>query len=174
MAKQQEKKGAKKPAKAAAAKPAKKESAPKDKKNTATGKIAIVENPAKVVNKLGEKRACQSCSTKFYDLNKSPIICPKCGSEFDPEALLKPKRGRKKAVEKVEIEEIDLELEDAEDTLLEAEEEAANELDEEIREEIIGDDEDSDSSDADRVLDGLEDEAEEILGADDEPHVDEK
>ena len=27
---------------------------------------------------LGTKRLCGSCSTKFYDLNKSPIVCPKC------------------------------------------------------------------------------------------------
>ena len=27
---------------------------------------------------LGTKRLCGSCSAKFYDLNKSPIVCPKC------------------------------------------------------------------------------------------------
>ncbi|MGA8170265.1 MAG: TIGR02300 family protein [Methylocystis sp.] len=31
---------------------------------------------------LGAKRQCQSCATKFYDLNKSPILCPKCGTVF--------------------------------------------------------------------------------------------
>jgi uncharacterized protein (TIGR02300 family) len=31
---------------------------------------------------LGSKRQCQSCSTKFFDLNRSPIICPKCGATF--------------------------------------------------------------------------------------------
>jgi uncharacterized protein (TIGR02300 family) len=29
---------------------------------------------------LGTKRLCASCSTKFYDLNKDPIVCPKCGA----------------------------------------------------------------------------------------------
>ena len=28
----------------------------------------------------GKKRICASCGTKFYDLNKDPIICPKCGA----------------------------------------------------------------------------------------------
>ena len=31
---------------------------------------------------LGGKRQCQNCATKFFDLNKDPIICPKCGSLF--------------------------------------------------------------------------------------------
>jgi len=32
---------------------------------------------------LGEKRRCLSCETKFYDLNKDPAICPKCGVVFE-------------------------------------------------------------------------------------------
>jgi uncharacterized protein (TIGR02300 family) len=27
---------------------------------------------------LGTKRRCNSCTTKFFDLNKDPIVCPKC------------------------------------------------------------------------------------------------
>ncbi|HYY39574.1 MAG TPA: TIGR02300 family protein [Xanthobacteraceae bacterium] len=27
---------------------------------------------------LGTKRLCTNCSAKFYDLNKDPIVCPKC------------------------------------------------------------------------------------------------
>jgi len=42
----------------------------------------------------GTKRICQSCATKFYDLAKSPIVCPACGVVFDPEALLKSRRPR--------------------------------------------------------------------------------
>ncbi len=29
---------------------------------------------------LGAKRQCQSCATKFYDFNRDPILCPKCGA----------------------------------------------------------------------------------------------
>lgn len=31
---------------------------------------------------LGSKRVCHSCSTKFFDLNKDPVLCPKCGTLF--------------------------------------------------------------------------------------------
>lgn len=31
---------------------------------------------------LGSKRQCASCSTKFFDLNRNPIVCPKCGTVF--------------------------------------------------------------------------------------------
>ena len=27
---------------------------------------------------LGTKRLCPNCGAKFYDLNKDPIVCPKC------------------------------------------------------------------------------------------------
>ena len=30
---------------------------------------------------LGEKRACSDCGILFFDLNKSPPKCPKCGNE---------------------------------------------------------------------------------------------
>ncbi len=32
-------------------------------------------------NALGEKHVCGACSSRFYDLNKTPVICPKCGAE---------------------------------------------------------------------------------------------
>ena len=43
----------------------------------------------------GIKRICSSCNTKYYDLNKSPIICP-CPEaiEFDPNDYLKSKKGK--------------------------------------------------------------------------------
>jgi uncharacterized protein (TIGR02300 family) len=42
----------------------------------------------------GTKRTCQSCGARFYDLNKSPIRCPKCGREHDREDFVKVRRGR--------------------------------------------------------------------------------
>lgn len=41
---------------------------------------------------LGLKRVCVSCSARFYDLNRAPAICPKCGAE-QPSDLPQPKRG---------------------------------------------------------------------------------
>jgi uncharacterized protein (TIGR02300 family) len=29
---------------------------------------------------LGNKHQCQHCGTKFFDLSKSPVVCPKCGT----------------------------------------------------------------------------------------------
>ena len=46
----------------------------------------------------GTKRICQNCGTKFYDLLREPIRCPRCQTEFDPEALLKTRRTRVAAV----------------------------------------------------------------------------
>ncbi len=42
----------------------------------------------------GKKRTCQSCGQKYYDLNKSPMICPSCGAKFDPHLLLKTRKGK--------------------------------------------------------------------------------
>jgi len=47
----------------------------------------------------GAKRRCLSCSAAFYDLNKSPIICPKCGTEFNPDVLVKTSRRPAKVEE---------------------------------------------------------------------------
>jgi uncharacterized protein (TIGR02300 family) len=33
---------------------------------------------------LGTKRLCAGCGAKFYDLNRTPILCPKCQTEFVP------------------------------------------------------------------------------------------
>ena len=43
---------------------------------------------------LGSKRQCQSCGTKFFDLNKDPILCPKCGTVFVVAAIPSTRGGR--------------------------------------------------------------------------------
>lgn len=82
----------------------------------------------------GTKRICQSCGAPFYDLRRDPIVCPKCGTVFDPEAVLKSRRSRvpeeeappkpkkpQAEVEEIETEEDEdiLEGEDTDDDLLE-------------------------------------------------------
>ena len=42
----------------------------------------------------GKKRICQSCGTKYYDFNKSSIICPACGAIFDTDLFLKTRKGK--------------------------------------------------------------------------------
>ena len=42
----------------------------------------------------GKKRICLACNTKYYDFNKSTIICPSCGTEFDPDTYLKSRKSK--------------------------------------------------------------------------------
>ncbi len=79
----------------------------------------------------GTKRTCQSCGSRFYDLLKSPIVCPKCGSTY--EIIATTRRGRKSSVKTVVDEEVldqDVELDDADDTLLDDEDDLDADLDE--------------------------------------------
>jgi uncharacterized protein (TIGR02300 family) len=43
---------------------------------------------------LGTKRQCQSCGAKFYDLQRDPITCPKCGTVFVVEQVTRTRRPR--------------------------------------------------------------------------------
>ena len=40
----------------------------------------------------GTKRFCDDCGTRFYDLNREPATCPKCGTEV--KVVAKPKARR--------------------------------------------------------------------------------
>lgn len=31
---------------------------------------------------LGTKRLCAECGARYYDLNTTPVTCPKCGAPF--------------------------------------------------------------------------------------------
>ncbi|GBQ76002.1 hypothetical protein AA14337_0392 [Acetobacter malorum DSM 14337] len=41
---------------------------------------------------LGTKRVCVSCGARFYDLHRSPAVCPKCGTE-QPELVSRLRRS---------------------------------------------------------------------------------
>ena len=51
---------------------------------------------------LGNKHQCNSCNTKFYDLQKEVPICPKCGAEII--IIVKPRLGRPPLNKKPKIE----------------------------------------------------------------------
>ena len=51
---------------------------------------------------LGMKLTCESCGARFYDLNKQPGICPKCGTANARPVIFKASRGRP-AEEKVAV-----------------------------------------------------------------------
>ncbi|AEI38225.1 MAG: TIGR02300 family protein [Zymomonas mobilis subsp. pomaceae] len=41
----------------------------------------------------GTKRTCPKCGTRFYDLGKEdPVTCIECGTEWNPEPILKSKQ----------------------------------------------------------------------------------
>jgi len=60
----------------------------------------------------GTKRTCQNgeCSARFYDLNRSPITCPICGSTYkiatSPTALAAVQAAEEQALRKVKKEEV--------------------------------------------------------------------
>jgi uncharacterized protein (TIGR02300 family) len=41
----------------------------------------------------GLKRTCFTCSARFYDLHRSPIVCPVCNAVYDPERQPRIRRG---------------------------------------------------------------------------------
>ena len=115
----------------------------------------------------GMKRICPSCGTRYYDLLRDPVVCPKCSTPFDPEAFLKARRSRPAAPVEKELEPVgtdeldtDLETEEADVAEEEGEEsvplEEAEEEDEELLEDAsdLGEDED----DMAEVIENVEDE----------------
>ncbi len=43
----------------------------------------------------GDKRRCLACNTAFFDLNRTPILCPKCDEVFQVVELIRspPRNG---------------------------------------------------------------------------------
>lgn len=77
----------------------------------------------------GAKRTCSKCNTRFYDMLRQPITCPKCASVFEAENFTKKRRGRPSVPETkapplpAEIDEsLDLELAEELSTLNESDE----------------------------------------------------
>ena len=104
---------------------------------------------------LGLKRQCMTCGARFYDLNRNPITCPKCGAPFQATPLTRapaPVAARARDVEEPEteaagpevvsledveadeaakdtpIDDIDIADDAADDTFLEVEEEGEDDV----------------------------------------------
>lgn len=43
---------------------------------------------------LGTKVTCAGCRERFYDLSRSPAMCPKCGAQQPPERPRAPQPAR--------------------------------------------------------------------------------
>lgn len=84
----------------------------------------------------GSKRTCLNCGTRFYDMQKSPIVCPKCGTENAPDAVFKGRRPAKRVThpvavkpkaapvapvgdEEVAIDDVEVEDDEVDETLME-------------------------------------------------------
>ena len=127
-----------------------------------------IEEPLLAKPEWGTKRICPSCGTRYYDLMRDPVVCPKCSTPFDPEAFLKARRSRpaapvEKELEPVGADEIDpdLEAEEVEDVEAADEEDVPlDETEEEEEEELIEDASElgEDEDDMAEVIDNVEDE----------------
>lgn len=113
----------------------------------------------------GLKRICMSCGMRFYDLNKKPIICPSCQTEFTGEIKVKARRGRIAADDEIAGSQVseETEAEETEEVELEEEEDAGvlvslDELEEgDDDEDIAEDDDDIDLDDELVIEEDLED-----------------
>jgi len=113
---------------------------------------------------LGIKRICGNCGTKFYDLNRIPIICPKCQAVYQeaarsspPAAKVEPAAAPEAALVKegpvlVSLEEAEKEQTAAKQGVVPAEDD-----DFEIEDEPLDDDDDS-------FLEEAEEEDEDVTG----------
>ena len=97
---------------------------------------------------LGAKQVCPNCQAKFYDLNRRPAHCPKCGTDFDPEEAMKLRSRRARPGYPSDDEDTDDQVTDKKVDGDEDEEDDVKtpEIDEEGHEPILTpDDEDEDS-----------------------------
>nr|WP_319515530.1 TIGR02300 family protein [uncultured Cohaesibacter sp.] len=104
---------------------------------------------------LGTKRVCADCGAKYYDLNRDPIVCPKCGTIYE---LAKPLAAEVAEVDDKEEEVVATTAASKEDgdaeviSLEDADAEQASDID------VPDLDDDDNSDDADVFLDEEEDE----------------
>ena len=115
----------------------------------------------------GVKRICSSCGTKYYDFNNSPIICPSCKTEFDPDVYLKSRKG-KSFSPKVVAENND-DVQNLADIEVEDDEEVVSDDDPIL--EINKDDKNNDSDENDTISDDLHYIEETDINEDDETGV---
>lgn len=118
----------------------------------------------------GTKRICPNCGARYYDMRRTPPVCPVCNTPFDPEALLKSRRTRAPLPEEPKqapaVVEEDLEAEVPEEEEEEAEEE------EEIEEAVVEEVEDEDEAVIEDASDLGDDDMNEVVDLDSETEED--
>jgi uncharacterized protein (TIGR02300 family) len=110
---------------------------------------------------LGTKRQCQNCGAKFFDLNKDPILCPKCGTVFQGVALRaqraapKDEEEEEEAVSPAGIELVPLEEADAgEDKVAAVADDDIEVEDDGVVEDTFLEEEEEDDDDVAALIDG--------------------
>lgn len=88
----------------------------------------------------GSKRTCLTCAARFFDLMKDPIVCPKCGAQFDVAVMVKAKRMKVEKAVPVPV------IDDEEDPIRD---------DEDEEDDLV---EDDDDDEVDPILDEEEEE----------------
>jgi uncharacterized protein (TIGR02300 family) len=116
-----------------------------------TSQATATEDPVGKAE-LGMKLTCESCGARFYDLNKQPASCPKCGAANSRPTVFKTTR-RSAAEEKdkrpvaaapaPEPDEEDVVVEDAEDEEDEAVIEDTSDLGEDDDVEVVVEDDET-------------------------------
>ena len=79
---------------------------------------------------LGLKRVCVSCGNKFYDLARTPAICPKCSTEQPaeqprlrrPATPLPEEKVKKRPAAEIGREDVEVEDVEGDETIEDAEE----------------------------------------------------
>lgn len=95
------------------------------------------------------KQVCPTCQSKFYDLNRRPAHCPKCGADFDPEEALRTRRNVRSRVGGAdEVEEKEDQVAGETDEHEDEEDEKTPEIDEAADEPVALEDDDSDGAPA--------------------------
>ncbi|MGZ9108333.1 MAG: FYDLN acid domain-containing protein [Micavibrio sp.] len=124
-----------------------------------------------IADKKGMKRICPGCSTRYYDFNKRPVLCPNCKLEFTGEIKLKARRSRAAANDVVEDQTDDTPIADKDDDAIIEGDDVVVSLDEveEIEDEDV---EEEETADPDLELDeddlDDEDDEDDDLDEDDE------
>lgn len=131
---------------------------------------------------LGAKRTCQSCGSKYYDLMRDPIVCPKCGATFVATVVVssaamarsaraesrKPVRAPEEdePVEAVDADEENeaISLEDADDEVASPVKKAAPDVDADDDEEVDDSDDDDDDDETFLEPDEGDEDVTDIIG----------
>jgi len=122
---------------------------------------------------LGTKRECPECAAKYYDLGRSPCVCPKCGASFEPD-VAPPARAAKAekpkvveetdvtpVIEKVEVVSLDalgVEEQDDDENIVDSDEVALADID------IPDEEDDDDTETSDVFLDTEDDDNTDVSG----------